>query len=131
MPLEHDIGHVSQFAHLIRAGGFTVIIIIAIGSVSTLWSVVHVVRTRHHNVTVMQSILAIMPSLVAAVAVYSSWTDFTALAASSSVPKPAELASVIGFAMSCGFFGTAATCIAVSLTFLAFRRSIVGTGDTD
>ena len=57
------------------------------------------------------------------VAIYTACGDFMAMAAAPTAPKPAELASVTGRAMSHGFFGVGGTIAPVALGVIALWRS--------
>ena len=124
MPSEEQVQQVSVFVFLLRGAGMPLMAwILGFGVVFSIWGFINVVRERSPGLIFAQSILSLTPAIFAAIAIYSAAGEFTTMATSADPPKPADIARVISYAMSCGFFGIITTVPAVLLGLVAFRKS--------
>lgn len=93
------------------------------GVVFSIWGFINLVRERSPGLIFAQSIVSLGPAVFGVIAIYFAAGEFTAMATSPVSPKPSELARVISYAMSCGFFGILSTLPGVSLGLIGLRRA--------
>ncbi len=120
MHAEENVQQLSEIPFLLRAGGNYLLFL---GVVLALWGLVNVLIPRMRALILMQSLLSLLPGLLAMMAIYSACTELAVLAASPTLPKPADLAQLAGYAMSCGFWGLAGTMVPMTLGLLALWRA--------
>ncbi len=119
MPAEVEVQQLSTFLILLRAGGLPMF---GLGLLFSLWGVLNVARPQSRHLILVQTLLSLLPGVLAMLAIYAASANFLAMAVLPTSPKPSELADVTTYAMSCGFFGIAGTIMPVALGLIAFWR---------
>ena len=110
---------ISPFRFLLFSGGLP---LLAPGVVFSFWGLWNILKPRHPGLIVSQMLLSLLPGIFAMIAIYVTYTEFAAMAAQTTIPKPTTLAGVAGSAMSYGFCGLLSTITPVILGAVAMHR---------
>jgi|GEM_PF-3495779 hypothetical protein len=120
MPPGDQVQQLSYFGFLFRAGGLSYLLL---GLALSVVGVALIAKPRFPLGTKIYACLSPLPGLAALLATYSAYGQFSAMAMSSTAPKPAEIATVAGYAMSSGFFGILGTILPMAIAMVAISRS--------
>lgn len=118
--MDAQVQQISNLAFLLRSGGLP---FVAIGLALGIVGLIFVIKPRGQWTVAIYAFASLLPGLFAMLSVYSSCSEFAALASGPEVPKPAELFGTIGRAMGCSFYGLLGTVIPMLLAIIAFLRA--------
>ena len=120
MPPEAEVQQVSTMMGLLRAGGFPFLLlglIVAAIGLFLAW------RQTSRTTCILFAGISVLPGLLTLLAIYAAFRQFGEIAASPEVPKPSDLARVISYGTSAGFFGILGTMASMASAIAAFARS--------
>ena len=120
MPPEAEVQQISTIMWLLKAGGFPFLLlglIVAAIGLFLAW------RRTSRMTCILFAGISILPGLLTLLAIYAAFKQFGELAASPEVPKPSDLARVISYGTSAGFFGILGTMVSMTSAIAAFARS--------
>ncbi len=110
----------SDLEFLLRSGGLS---LLGLGLLLALCGGYFIVRPQYGSALMIYALATLLPATLALLAIYSACGQFTAMGKAEVSPKPAEFASVVGYAMSSGFFGILGTLLPTVMAWIAFSRA--------
>lgn len=113
---QHQLNFV-QF--LLFTGGWP---LLAFGIVVSIWGIINIVRVPGSGWILAQAWMSFLPGIFALLGIYVTYQQFAAMAISTEVVEPTDVATVAGAGMSLGFLGIVSTIMPFMLSLVAFRR---------